>query len=289
MKSSNSSNSRSEWATERAASLLNEAKLLPASKALAKLKEIEELFETTTTLTTTLTTRASKENEDDEDAEDGSKHHHRRRIESDGREKQRAMLRETLRPMLETIVATTDAKVRLYGCEFIERTCTRIAGNMSWVSSSSTKRTVTTEKGKEALLEESGDQFAAALESALMLVTESTYPAVQKRATAASLNAFREVLINAAIEGANVDAIDDDADADETETKKKTKKKKEYSNIALMWKKALDVARAISENVSNETINDGVRMQSAKFCENACLLLAAPDGEHRSLNRRISC
>ena len=275
MKSSNSSNSRSEWATERAASLLNEAKLLPASKALAKLKEIEELFETTTTLTTTLTTRASKENEDDEDAEDGSKHHHRRRIESDGREKQRAMLRETLRPMLETIVATTDAKVRLYGCEFIERTCTRIAGNMSWVSSSSTKRTVTTEKGKEALLEESGDQFAAALESALMLVTESTYPAVQKRATAASLNAFREVLINAAIEGANVDAIDDDADADETETKKKTKKKKkEYSNIALMWKKALDVARAISENVSNETINDGVRMQSAKFCENACLLLA---------------
>ena len=206
---------------------------------------------------------------------------HRRRIESDGRERQRAMLRETLRPMLETIVATTDAKVRLYGCEFIERTCTRIAGNMSWVSSSSTKRTVTTEKGKEALLEESGDQFAAALESALMLVTESTYPAVQKRATAASLNAFREVLINAAIEGANVDAIDDDADADETETKKKTKKKKEYSNIALMWKKALDVARAISENVSNETINDGVRMQSAKFCENACLLLVKSDGEHR--------
>ena len=230
MKSSDPSNSRSESATERAASLLNEAKLLPASKALAKLKEIEELFETTTTLTT----RASKENEDDEDAEDGSKHHHRRRPNRMGREKQRAMLRETLRPMLETIVATTDAKVRLYGCEFIERTCTRIAGNMSWVSSSSTKRTVTTEKGKEALLEESGDQFVAALESALMLVTESTYPAVQKRATAASLNAFREVLINAAIEGANVDAIDDDAaDADFRRRRRRRRRRRKSIRTSL--------------------------------------------------------
>jgi len=41
-----------------------------------------------------------------------------------------------------------------------------------------------------------------------------------------------------------------------------------------MWEKALALARAISANVSNETVNDGVRMQSAKFCESACLLLA---------------
>ena len=91
--------------------------------------------------------------------------------------------------------------------------------------------------------------------------------------------------MNAAIEGANVDPMIDLVDSlDDGEektnkqtTKKKTKKKEEsrqYSNVALMWEKALAWGKLISANVSNETVNDGVRMQSAKFCESACLLLA---------------
>ena len=133
-----------------------------------------------------------------------------------------------------------------------------------------------------AAVERNGGHFASVLESLFVLVSDGQFPAVQKRATAASANAFREVLVNAAIEGANVDPmIDSEGSFDEGEektntqtTKKKTKKKEQYSNVALMWEKALALARAISANVSNETVNDGVRMQSAKFCESACLLLA---------------
>ena len=240
----------SSWATDTAVDLLNSSKLTSnVSEKLEKLKQIEELF------------RGNNFNKDDDQ-------------ESDAKD----AMTVVLRPMFESIVTETDPRVRKFGCELSERVCVFLGENMSAVSSASSV-------SSDAAVERNGGHFACVLESLLVLVSDGQFPAVQKRATAASANAFREVLVNAAIEGANVDPmIDLDDSLDEGEektnkqtTKKKTKKKEEsrqYSNVALMWEKALALARAISANVSNETVNDGVRMQSAKFCESACLLLA---------------
>jgi hypothetical protein len=181
-------------------------------------------------------------------------------FQSSNKEKQREMLSAILRPAFECVLTETDPKIRKFGCELAERMGVLIAENMS----SSTN---------ETQLEESGGHFACVLESLMVLAVDGAHPAVQKRAVAASLNAFREVLVNCAIEGANVDPIAI-GEEEEEEKRKKKKEQRQHSSIALMWKKALELAHAISANVSDETINDGVRMQSAKFCESACLLLA---------------
>ena len=184
----------SSWATDAAVDLLNSSKLTSnISEKLEKLKQIEELF------------RGNNANKDDDQ-------------ESEAKD----AMTVVLRPMFESIVTETDPRVRKFGCELSERVCVLLGENMSTLSSASSV-------SSRAAVERNGGHFASVLESLFVLVSDGQFPAVQKRATAASANAFREVLVNAAIEGANVDpmiASEGSFDEGEEKTNKQTTKKK---------------------------------------------------------------
>ena len=166
----------------------------------------------------------------------------------------RALMDFVLEDLLEHLLVERDLRIRKFLCELLEK----VSELLGALAGSGGDRT-----NSRNLKEKNGKHLSAVLDALLVLVRDSQQPAAQKRAVAAAVVAFREALVNAAIEGADVEPVRDDCD-DSTS----------ISFVAVAWKKALNVADAIAETVLLDAVNDGVRMQCAKFCESACLLLA---------------
>jgi hypothetical protein len=152
--------------------------------------------------------------------------------------------------LLEHLLVERDLRIRKFLCELLEK----VSELLGALAGSGGDRT-----NSRNLKENNGKHLSAVLDALLVLVRDSQQPAAQKRAVAAAVVAFREALVNAAIEGADVEPVRDDCD-DSTS----------ISFVAVAWKKALNVADAIAETVLLDAVNDGVRMQCAKFVISRC-------------------